>query len=94
MTFLYWKDQYTGCQGPLGPGYGPVNTTVCRSLDGKATAGNVLPTMVAWDVMSYQTSGRWRMQLYIAAYVMIRRYKSGCALVPGSVFVSSADWST
>ena len=30
------------------------------------------------------------MQLYVAAYVIIRRYKSGCALVPVSLFVSLA----
>ena len=94
MTFLYWKDRYTGCQGPLGPGYGPVNTTVCQSRDGKATAYNALPTVVAWDMTSYRTSGRWLMRLYVAAYVMTQRYKSGCALVPGSLFVSPADWST
>ena len=94
MTFLYWKDRYTGCQGPLGPGYGPVNTAVCRSWEGKATASNALPTMVARDVMSYRTSGRWCMWIYIATYVMTRRYKSSCALVLGSLFVSLADRST
>ena len=94
MTFLHRKDQCTGCQGPPGPGYGPVNTTVCQLWDGKATAGNALPTVVAQDVMSYRMSGRWHMQLYVAAYIIIRRYKSGCALVPGSLFVSLADRST
>ena len=93
MTFLYRKDQYTGCQGPAGPGYSPVNTVVCWSQDGKATASNALPTVVAWDVMSYRTSGRWRMRLYVATYVMNWRYKSGCALVPESLFVSPADRS-
>ena len=90
MTFLHQKDRCTSCQGPLGPGYGPVNTAVCRLRDGKATAGNALPTMVARDVMSYRTPGRWCMRLYVAAYVIIWRYKSGCALVPGSLFVSLA----
>ena len=90
MTFLHWKDRCTGCQGPPGPGYGPINTVVCRLRDGKATAGNVLPTMVAQDVMSYRMSGRWRMRLYVAAYIIIQRYKSSCALVPGSFFVSLA----
>ena len=94
MTFLYRKDRYTGCQGPAGPGYGPVNTMVCRSQDGKATAGNALPTVVARHVTSYQMSGKWRMRLYVAAYVMTQRYKSGCALVPGSLFVTPADRST
>ena len=27
------------------------------------------------------------MQLYVATYVIIRRYKSGCALVLGSLFI-------
>ena len=94
MTLLHRKDRCTGCQGPPGPGYGPVNTAVCQSRDGKATAGNALPTVVTRDVMSYRTSGRWHMRLYIAAYIIIQRYKSGCALVPGSLFVSLADWST
>ena len=90
MTFLHQKDQCNGCQGPPGPGYGPVNTMVCRLWDRKATAGNVLPTVVAPDVMSYRMSGRWHMQLYVAVYIIIRRYKSSCALVPGSFFVSLA----
>ena len=30
------------------------------------------------------------MRLYVDAYVIIRRYKSSCALVPGSLFVSPA----
>ena len=90
MTFLHRKDRCTGCQGPPGPGYSPVNTTVCRLQDGKATTGNALPTVVAWDVTSYQMSRRWRMQLYVATYIIIRRYKSSCALVPGSLFVSPA----
>ena len=88
MTFLHRKDQCTSCQGPLGPSYSPVNTAICRLRDRKATASNALLTVVARDVMSYRMSGRWRMQLYIAAYIIIRRYKSGCALVPGSLFVS------
>ena len=90
MTFLHWKDQCTGCQGPPGPGYGPVNTAVCQLGDGKATASNALPTLVARDVMSYRMSGRWRMWLYVATYVIIQRYKSGCTFVPGSLFVSPA----
>ena len=94
MTFLHLKDRCTSCQGPPGPGYGPVNTAVCQLWDRKATAGNALPTMVAQDMMSYQMSERWCMQLYVAAYVIIQRYKSGCALVPGSLFVSPADRST
>ena len=94
MTFLYRKDLYTGRQGPLGPGYSPVSTAVCQSWDGKATASHALPTVVAQDVTSYRTSGRWHMQLYVATYVMTQRYKSGCTLVPGSLFVSLADRST
>ena len=90
MTFLHWKVRCTSCQGPPGPGNGPINTTVCRLQDGKATAGNVLPTLVAQDVTSYQMSRRWRMRLYVAAYIIIWRYKSGCTLVPGSLFVSLA----
>ena len=94
MTFLYWKDQSTSCQGSPDPRHCPVNTVVCQSRDGKATAGNTLPTVVAWNVTSYQTFGRWHMRLYVAAYVMTRRYKSSCALVPRSLFVSPADRST
>ena len=90
MTFLHWKNWCTGCQGPLGSGYGPVNTVVCQLRDGKATAGNALPTVVARDVTSYRMSGRWRTWLYVAEYVIIQRYKSGCALVLGSLFVSPA----
>ena len=74
--------------GPSGPWLWPVNAAVCRLQDGKARAGNALPVVVVWDVMSYRTSRRWRMRLYVATYVIIRRYKSGCALVLGSLFIS------
>ena len=94
MTFFVLERPVYWVSGPPGPGHGPVNTTVCRSWDGKATAGNASPTVVAQDVTSYQTSGRWHMHLYVAAYVMSWRYKSSCALVPEILFVSPTDRST
>ena len=88
MTFLHQNNRCIGSQGPLGPGYGSVNTTVCRLQAGKATTGDTSPIMVAQNMMSYRTSRRWHMRSYITAYVIGWRYKSGFTPVLGSLFVS------
>ena len=99
LTFVHWSHRCTGSQGPPGLGYGPPNAAVWPLRAGKAIARGFLPMAVARDVMSYvsyQISGRWRMQCYITAYVMYRRYKSSCNPVQGSPFASlvAGDLST
>ena len=52
--------------------------------------GNVLPVVVAWHVVSYQTSGRGRTLSYVTMCVIFRGFISGCALASGSLFVAPA----
>ena len=91
MTFLHWNNWCIGSQGPWGPGYGLISAAVCQLWAGKATARGISPTAVTRDVtsyVSYRISGRWHMRSCVTAYVIFRRYKSGCTPIPGSLFVS------
>ena len=61
LTFGHQSHQCTGSQGPLGLGYGPPYVAVWQLRAGKAIAGAIPPTAVAWDVISYvsyRISGR------------------------------------
>ena len=84
LTFMHWRTQCTSSQGPLGLGYGPPKAMVWLLQAGKAITRGLPPTAVAWDVTSYQISGRWHTRRYVTVYVIYRQYKSGCNPVPGS----------
>ena len=99
LTFVHWNAWCTGSQGPPDLGYGPPVATVWLPWAGKAIAGGLPPTALAQDMMSYmsyQISGRWRVQCYVTIYVMYWWYKSSCNPILGSPFASlvARDLST
>ena len=91
LTFVHRSTWFTGSQGPLGLGYGPLTAMVWPLWADKVIIVGLLPMAGAQDMMSYAScriSGRWRIRYYITVYIMYRQYKSSCNPVLGSPFAS------
>ena len=99
LTFVHRSARCTSSQGLPGLGYGPPVATVWLPWAGKAIAGGLLLTAIAWDVtsyVSYRTTDRWCVRCYITVYVIYWQYKSSCNPILGSPFASpvAIDLST